>query len=97
MAIPPLNWSAVNTALIVATGGYLWRQARKVDVIYQAFFGVNGRNGLLRRVDAVEQETKTVDARIKETRHDIRNEFQVSILQLHDEFDKRMTRAEDKT
>jgi len=73
--MPPLDWGALNTALILGLGTYLWRQAKKVDVVYQAFFGVNGRNGVLRRIEKVEGETATVDERIVDSRHMIRSEI----------------------
>lgn len=88
----PVEWVAINTSVILGIGGFLWRQARKVDVLYQAFFGVNGQNGILRRLDEVMAETKSVDARIGETRHMMRNEMAAAILQLHDELDKRIDR-----
>lgn len=88
----PVEWGAINTALLLALGGYLWRQARRVDTIYQALFGVNGRNGMLRRLDIIEALLGTVDKRIEDTRHILRNEFQVALLQQHDEIDKRLTR-----
>ena len=46
-----------------------------MDVVYQAFFGVNGRNGVLRRIEKVEGETATVDERIVDSRHMIRSEI----------------------
>ncbi len=52
-------------------GGYIWLQSRKVDVLYQALFGVNGRNGLLKKIDYIESEIRTVDKRIADSRHDI--------------------------
>lgn len=94
--MPSIEWVAINTAVVLGLGGYVWRQARKVDVLYQAFFGVDGRNGLLRRLDDVMADAKTVDERLRDTRHTIRNELQAAVLQLHDEFDKRMSRFEDK-
>lgn len=88
----PIEWAVINTSAIVAVGGYVWRQARKVDVLYQAFFGVDGRNGILRRLDEVMAETKSVDTRIGETRHMMRNEMAAALLQLHDELDRRIDR-----
>ena len=92
----PVQWAAFNSAALLGLGGYLWRQSRKIDVLYQAFFGVNGRNGLLRRLDDVMADAKTVDQRITETRHQIRNEFQTALLQLHDEIDKRLDQKQGK-
>lgn len=88
----PVEWGAINTALLLALGGYVWRQMKKVDTLYQAFFGVNGRNGLLRRVDLIEVIAATVDKRIEDTRHLLRNEFHIALLQLHDDIDKRLDR-----
>jgi len=90
--VVPIQWAVINTAAIVAMGGYLWRQSRKVDVLYQAFFGVDGRNGILRRLDEVLADAKSVDARIADTRHTMRNEMQTAIMQLHDELDRRIDR-----
>ena len=92
----PVDWSTLNTALILSIGGYLWHQARKVDTIYQAMFGVNGRNGLLSRLGKVEGDSATVDKRIEETRHKLRNEYQATVLQLENGLNERLTRLEGR-
>ena len=41
------DWSLVNTALIVAAIGYLYRQAQIVDQVRQALLGLDGKSGAL--------------------------------------------------
>jgi len=67
--MPELQWSYINTAIILTVLGYLWAQSKKVDAIYQALFGVDGRNGVLRRLDVLDAETSTIDGRISASRH----------------------------
>lgn len=73
--MPALDWGAINTALILGLAAYLWRQATKVDAIYQAIFGVDGRNGLMRRIETLEADLKTMPDRIMQSRHDLRDEL----------------------
>ena len=94
--MPPIDWGTINTALILALGGYLWKQSGKVDRIYQSLFGVDGQQGLVKRVDVIEAVANTVDERITETRHTLRNEYQVALLQLHDDIDKRLNREQGR-
>lgn len=58
--MPALDWNAINTALTLSIAGYLWRQATKVDAIYQALFGVDGKNGLRARIEKLEDVTPVV-------------------------------------
>jgi hypothetical protein len=90
-----INWSVINTALLLGAIGYLYRQARLVDQIRQALFGMDGQQGLIKQVSTIEADAKTIDKRIMETRHTIRNEFQGALLTLHDEIDKRLDRKQD--
>lgn len=71
----PVEWSAIITAVVIGIVAYLWRQAQRVDAIYQALFGIEGRNGIARRVEALERDADTVDKRIMESRHLVRNEL----------------------
>lgn len=87
-----LDWSAINTALILAGGAYLWRQSQKIDTIYQSLYGVDGRNGMLKRLELLESETGTVDKRIEQTRHLLRNEIQVGILRTREDIEARLDR-----
>lgn len=64
------DWRVFNTTLILTLIGLFLRQSKKIDVIYQALFGVDGRNGMLRRLDAIDKDAGTVDARITTSRHD---------------------------
>lgn len=80
--MPDLEWSAINTAVLLGVLGYLWAQARKVDAIYQALFGLDGKNGLRRRLEQLEESSATVDGRIADTRHMLRNETQAAVMGL---------------
>jgi hypothetical protein len=55
----PIDWSQVNTALLVGTGAYLWKQARNVDALRQALLGFDGKgdSGLLAEMRQVRQRT----------------------------------------
>ena len=46
----PVDWSAVNTALILGGLGYLWRQSRTIDGLRQALMGLDDRSGALAEI-----------------------------------------------
>lgn len=58
MIIPQVNWSVINTALLVGAIGYLWRQAKTVDSVRQVLLGVEGQGGML-------EETRTLRQRVE--------------------------------
>lgn len=49
-----VNWSVVNTTLILAALGFLWRQSQGVSEIRQIMFGAKGQKGLLARIEVME-------------------------------------------
>ena len=51
----PLDWSTVNTALIIGSIGYLYRQARIVDQVRQALIGMDGKGGALDEIRGLRQ------------------------------------------
>jgi len=75
-------WRIVVSAAVLGYGGYIWIQAHKVSTLYQSMFGVGGRNGILKRIDILEGETKSIDSRITETRHEINNKTTVLVGEL---------------
>ena len=83
-------WEAVITAITLAILGFLWTQSRKLDTIHQALFGVNGRNGILRNVTILNEEARTVDQRITNSRHDLSNRVQIEIGEMHLDLLKRL-------
>lgn len=48
--MPSVDWSVINTALILGAIGYLYRQARIVDQVRQALLGVEGQGGVMLEV-----------------------------------------------
>lgn len=52
-----LDWSAVNTALLLGAIGYLYRQSRIVDSLRQAFFGVEGQGGAMAEIKMLRERT----------------------------------------
>lgn len=56
--MPHLDWSVVNTFLLIGALGYLWRQARTVDAVRQVILGIEGQGGIL-------EETKTLRQRVE--------------------------------
>src|SRR6266704_2310096 len=56
-ALPTIDWSVVNTALILGAIGYLYRQARIVDQVKQALLGINGRGGALEEIQLLRQRS----------------------------------------
>jgi hypothetical protein len=61
MTIPlgGVDWSQVNTLLLVGATTYLWRQARTVDALKQALLGLSGKGdaGLIHEVQQVRHRT----------------------------------------
>jgi hypothetical protein len=49
-----VNWSVVNTTLILAALGFLWRQSQGHAEMRQILFGAKGQKGLLARVEVME-------------------------------------------
>lgn len=53
----PLDWSIINTALIVGAIGYLYRQARIVDQVRQALLGMEGQGGIIAEVKLLRERS----------------------------------------
>jgi hypothetical protein len=49
-----VNWSVVNTTLLLAALGFMWRQSQGVSELKQIMFGAKGAKGLLARVEVME-------------------------------------------
>lgn len=58
MIIDQFDWSAVNTALLIAAVAYLWRQARVVDQVRQVLLGYGQQGGLIREMQALGVRTE---------------------------------------
>lgn len=56
----PVDASVVNTAVLLAIGGYVWRQGRKVDALYQSLYGAPGQPGALVAVAHLEGKLTTL-------------------------------------
>lgn len=82
--MPAFDWSVINTSLLLGLAAYLWKQGHKIDRVYQALFGVEGRNGISRRIEALEASSATVDQRIVDSRHMLRNEFTAKLNEQDD-------------
>lgn len=64
--MPAIDWSVVNTALILGAIGYLYRQARIVDQVRQALLGMEGQGGIIAEVKL-----------LRERSHDLANQMAV--------------------
>lgn len=53
----PLDWSQLNTLLLVGAIGYLWKQARTVDQVRQALLGIDGKGGALEEIKLLRQRS----------------------------------------
>lgn len=85
----PVDWAIFFTTIGLAILGFIWAQSRKIDIIHQALFGVNGKNGVLRSVQALNVEARTVDERIVDSRHDLAGKMQIEIAELNASFIER--------
>ena len=52
-----INWSVVNTAMLVGAIGYMVRQARAVDTVRQALIGIEGQGGALSEIKMLRERT----------------------------------------
>ena len=52
-----INWSVVNTAILVGAIGYMVRQARVVDTVRQALVGIEGQGGALSEIKMLRERT----------------------------------------
>ena len=52
-----INWSVVNTAMLVGAIGYMVRQARAVDTVRQALVGIEGQGGALSEIKMLRERT----------------------------------------
>lgn len=89
-----MDWGAIQTALLLGVLAYLWRQSGKVDSSYQALFGVQGKGGLHERVEVLEEQAASVDRRIEQSRHTIRNELAPKLATIEERFDRRIENLE---
>lgn len=55
--MPSIDWGVVNTGLILAAIGYLYRQARIVDQVRQALLGMEGQGGVFAEVKLLRERT----------------------------------------
>lgn len=62
--MPSIDWSVINTALILGAIGYLYRQARIVDQVRQALLGMEGQGGIIAEVKL-----------LRERSHDLANQM----------------------
>lgn len=51
------DWGVLNTALILAAIGYLYRQARVVDSVRQVLIGYEGHGGVMAEVKLLRERT----------------------------------------
>lgn len=59
-----VDWSTINTALIIGAIGYLYRQARIVDQVRQSLLGIEGQGGIIGEIKL-----------LRERSHDLANEM----------------------
>lgn len=55
--MPTLEWSVINTALLLAAIGYLYRQARIVDQVRQVLLGMEGQGGVIAEVKLLRERS----------------------------------------
>lgn len=55
--MPIFDWSTINTALILAAIGYLYRQAKIVDQVRQALLGFEGQGGIIAEVKLLRERS----------------------------------------
>ena len=55
--MPDIDWSVINTALILGAIGYLYRQARIVDQVRQSLLGFEGQGGLIGEVKLLRERS----------------------------------------
>jgi len=91
-----LEWRALNTTLATAAIIFLWKQSKKIDTIYQALFGVNGNNGMASRIKSLEEGVEVTDGSIETTRHTLRNEFQLALSGMHNDFEEKLEKKQDR-
>ena len=52
-----INWSVINSALLLGAIGYMVRQARAVDTVRQALIGIEGQGGALSEIKMLRERT----------------------------------------
>lgn len=60
------DWSAINTALLLAAIVYLYRQARMVDQVRQVLLGFGGHGGVLVEVKLLRQRSHDLASKMAE-------------------------------
>jgi hypothetical protein len=62
----PLNWAAVNSAILLASLGFIWRQSRIIDQLKQVLLGMEGRGGIMRELELLRERTDKLAVAIEE-------------------------------
>jgi len=57
MGLDHIDWSLVNTTLLLGAITYLYRQSRVVDQVRQAVFGLEGQGGILSEVKLLRERS----------------------------------------
>ena len=56
--IPNIDWSVVNTGILLTILTYVWRRLRGVDQLRQALLGLNGKGGALEDINSLKQRVQ---------------------------------------
>lgn len=56
-----LDFTQVNTVLLLGAGGWLWRQNGRVEALYQVLVGINGKSGALEELKLLNERSRTLD------------------------------------
>lgn len=57
-----IDFGAVNTALLLGSGAWLWRQNNRIESLYQSLVGINGKDGALSELKLLNERTRTLDS-----------------------------------
>lgn len=66
MLLPEVNWSVINTALLLGAIGYLYRQARIVDQVRQVLLGMEGQGGIIAEVKLLRERSHELGSKMTE-------------------------------
>ncbi len=64
MLLPVVDWSVVNTALLLGAIGYLYRQARIVDQVRQVLLGMEGQGGIIAEVKLLRERSHDLGSKM---------------------------------
>ena len=56
-----IDFGAINTALLLGTGAYLWRQSHILDGVRQVILGMEGQGGMLEETKALRQRVEILE------------------------------------